>query len=235
MSKPESIKVDPWTDFPRQSDSIITDDFCHDKLATLKVNAKGSRSTANIKASIAQGKSGFEVNDELKFWFQVSEGKNIFAKLKSKNYVKLHYDHGVTRIWNKDWNLYASLNATKNLDNVSVRLGATNLNKVCHSDNRLKFDSKDPKNMTWYNRTIVNKNKFTFGLLGAYGFANNVLVKNNILLGYEINESSSAFLRLENDGYRSTGFDWGYWPGYFDHIKVSFVSRQKDIKCGLQV
>jgi hypothetical protein len=49
MSKPESIKVEPWSDYPRQSYSIINDDFVHDKLAVLKVAAKSEKSTVNIK------------------------------------------------------------------------------------------------------------------------------------------------------------------------------------------
>jgi hypothetical protein len=48
-SKPNSIKVEPWTDFPRQSYSIHGDDFCHSKPFVAKFTAKGSRSTLNIK------------------------------------------------------------------------------------------------------------------------------------------------------------------------------------------
>lgn len=63
MSKPESIKIEPWTDFPRQPYSIITDDFVHDKLATVKVNSKGDRSNVNIKASINNDKGATSLND----------------------------------------------------------------------------------------------------------------------------------------------------------------------------
>lgn len=48
-SKPNSIKVEPWTDFPKQSYSIHGDDFCHSKPFVAKFTAKGSRSTLNIK------------------------------------------------------------------------------------------------------------------------------------------------------------------------------------------
>ena len=232
MSKPESIKIEPWTDFPRQSYSIITDDFCHEKLATVKVNAKGSRSTVNVKASANYDKGNYAISDEVKLWFQLPEGKSLYSKIKSSDYIKVHDDHGISRIWNKDWNIYASVNAKKNLDNLSLRLGATHLNGKCHSDNRIKYDRK---NYTWYNRTVVNHDKWTFGLLGAYGFTNNVLVKNNIFLGYQIDDKSSAYLRFENDGYRSSGFDWKYWQGYFDSVKVDFVSSHKDFKYGIQV
>jgi len=56
MSKPESIKIDPWTDFPRQPYTLLTDDFVHDKLFTLKVNAKGDRSTVNVKSNVSADK-----------------------------------------------------------------------------------------------------------------------------------------------------------------------------------
>ena len=48
-SKPTSIKVEPWADFPKQSYSIHGDDFCHSKPFVAKFAAKGSRSTLNIK------------------------------------------------------------------------------------------------------------------------------------------------------------------------------------------
>lgn len=51
--KPNSIKVEPWADFPRQSYSIIGDDFCHSKCFVAKFTAKGLRSTVNIKETLA--------------------------------------------------------------------------------------------------------------------------------------------------------------------------------------
>ena len=232
MSKPESIKIEPWTDFPRQAYSIITDDFVHDKLACVKVNAKGERSTANIKASVNVDKGTTSLSDEVKLWFQLPGGKSIYSKLKSSNYVKVHYDNGRTRLMDKDWNFYASFNANKSLENMSVRVGATHLGGKCHSDNRIKYDRQ---NYTWYNRTLVNHNKFSFGLLGAYGFANNVLVKNNLFLGYQVDENSSLFLRMENDGYRSSAFNGGDWKNYFDHVKVDWVSKYQGVKYGVEV
>ena len=63
MFKPESIKIDPWTDWPRQSYSLITDDFVHDKLATFKVNARGVKSNVNLKANIKAEKGGVKLAD----------------------------------------------------------------------------------------------------------------------------------------------------------------------------
>lgn len=140
MSKPESIKIDPWTDFPRYSYSIISDDFVHDKLATVKVNSKGDKSTFNVKLNVKSDKAGSSVSDELKFWFSLPGGRSLFSKIKSSNYLKLHYDHGIVEQWNKRWNLYATLNCNKALENVSLRLGASNKSEHCNSDNRLRID-----------------------------------------------------------------------------------------------
>ena len=126
MSKPQSIKIEPWTDFPKQSYSLFTDDFVHDKLLTLKVNSKGDKSTVNVKASINSEKGAPTISDQVKFWFPVAETSAVYAKVKSNNYLKLHYDHGVFQKWNSNWNLYGSLNSTKSLENISVRLGAGN-------------------------------------------------------------------------------------------------------------
>jgi len=71
------------------------------------------------------------------------------------------------------------------------------LGERCHSDNRIKIDlgAESRHNVTWYNRTLCNYEKFTFGLLGAYGIVHNVLVKNNVMVGYKFDENRSVYLR----------------------------------------
>jgi hypothetical protein len=115
MSKPESIKIEPWTDFPRLSFTFINDGFVHDKLAVFKVNTKGGKSTANIKVSVSEDKNGRSVSDEIKFWFNLPEGRSLYSKIKSSNYLKVLFDNGVTTNWGNKWNFYAGLNATKSL------------------------------------------------------------------------------------------------------------------------
>jgi hypothetical protein len=197
MSKPESIKIDPWTDFPRLAYTFINDDFVHEKLAVFKVAAKGGRSTVNLKASVSKDKGVTKVSDELKLWFDLPEGRSLYSKLKA-DLLRVQFDNGITEHWGKKWNLYAGLNSSKSLENVSVRLGAANISNGCHSDNRLRIDlhAEGKTNATWYNRTIVTHDRLTFGILGAYCLTNNILVKNNVLLGYKVDDKSSAFLRL---------------------------------------
>lgn len=139
MSKPESIKIEPWTDFPRQPYTIIADDFVHDKLFVAKINTKSEKSTVNVKATISAEKDKHTVSDELKVWFSLPEGRSLYSKIKSNNYLKVHLDNGVTEQWGKRWNFYGSVNATKSIDNLSLRIGATHIDEKCHSDNRLKI------------------------------------------------------------------------------------------------
>lgn len=237
MSKPESIKIDPWTDFPKQSYTLFSDDFVHEKLFTLKVNSKGDKSTVNLKANISADKGGPTVSDEIKFWFPVNGTRSVYAKVKSNNYLKVHYDNGVFEKWNSKWNLYASVNTNKAFENLSLRLGAANNSGTCHSDSRLRVDfNGSDKNLTYYNRTVVTQDKFTFGLLAAYGISSNILVKNNFLFGYKINDTTNAYLRVENQGYRKDAFSWSNFKGYFDNLKVDVTSKyQSNIEYGLEV
>jgi hypothetical protein len=232
MSKPESIKIDPWTDFPKLPYSFITDDFVHEKLFVGKVNAKGGKSTVNLKATVGSDKN---IAEEVKLWFDLPNGRSFYSKTKN-NYFRVQLDNGITEEWGQKWNLYAGLNANKSLENSSIRLGVAHLGAKCHTDNRLKVDvNPENRSATWYNRTVVTEDKFTFGVLAAYGLLNHVLVKNNIMVGYRYDNNTSIFLRLLNNGYRKTGFNWSDGAGYFDHIKLDFISSQNDWKYGLEV
>jgi len=110
----------------------------------------------------------------------------------------VHYDHGIVERWNSKWNLYATLNGNKSLENISVRLGAGNISEKCQSDNRLRIDfgADSKKNFTWYNRTVLTYEKFNFGLVAAFGITQRVLLKNNLLFGYKVNDTVNASLRI---------------------------------------
>ena len=95
MSKPESIKIDPWVGFPRQPYSMIDDDFCHEKAFVAKIAAKTSKSTINIKETVNSKKGVWSVADEVKLWFDLPNNHSLYTKVKSTDYIKIHYDHGV--------------------------------------------------------------------------------------------------------------------------------------------
>jgi hypothetical protein len=205
MSKPESIKVEPWADFPRQPYSIFSDDFVHDKFGTIKLNAKGEKSSASIKVSASSQKDSLTLSDEIKLWWNIKENRSIFTQIKSSDYLKVHLDNGITSKWGVNWNLYGSVNVSKSLNNLSVRLGAHSLSAKLNSDNRFKFDySADGQlpSVTWYNRTLYNRDNFVFGSLTAVGISRQIIAKNNFFIGYRHKDKHNFFLRAENDGYR---------------------------------
>ena len=94
MAEPKSIKIEPWCDFPRQSYSFITDDFCHEKQFVAKIAAKTSRSVIKIKEALTCKSGACSVADEVKLWFDLPNGRSFYTKVKSNDYIKILYDHG---------------------------------------------------------------------------------------------------------------------------------------------
>ena len=99
MSKPYSFKSEPWLSFDKASDSIMTDDFVHDKLFTAKLASSAAKGTVNVKGSVAKKGTSVRASEEVKFWFPAwNRGGTLYVKSKGQD-LKVHYDDG-TRIWN---------------------------------------------------------------------------------------------------------------------------------------
>lgn len=111
MSKPESIKIEPWTDFPKLPYSFITDGFVHEKLLNFKVNSEGGKSTVNVKATVSHDRA---ISEEVKLWFDLPQGRSLYSKLKSDGF-RVQLDNGITEHWGNKWNLYAGVSASKSL------------------------------------------------------------------------------------------------------------------------
>ena len=140
MSKPESLKVEPWCSFGKQPYSIFTDDFSHDKLLVTKFTAQKDSTNVNLKQTLTNKSGKYSVSDEARLWFYIPNSKNsLYAKIRSNNYVKLQWDHGNTVIKGVNLNPYASINTNKSLDMAAVKLGVIHNSKHCHSDNRFKI------------------------------------------------------------------------------------------------
>lgn len=85
MSKPFSIRTEPWTSFDKQSYSIFTDDFVHNKLLTVKVNSKPSKGTVNLKQSAVRKGDSFKTEGEIKLWFPIWNSRGGHLYFRSKN------------------------------------------------------------------------------------------------------------------------------------------------------
>jgi hypothetical protein len=83
---------------------------------------------------------------------------------------------------------------------------------------------------------VVTHDKFTYGLVGVYGISQQLLSKNNLFLGYKVDDKTSVFLRAETDDFRKSPIAWNNWKSYFDTIKLDVVSSyQSNIKYGFEV
>lgn len=47
--EPRSVKVEPWSEFPKQSYSLHHDEFCHEKNLVAKFQTLGKRSALCLK------------------------------------------------------------------------------------------------------------------------------------------------------------------------------------------
>ncbi len=130
------------------------------------------------------------------------------------------------------------MNCNKSLEDVSLRVGAAHKSEHCHSDSRVRLDlGPDNKfNTTLYNRTILTKCNYTFGMVTAFGLASKALIKNKIMLGYKVKDQGDIYFRAENRGFRSGAFEWANWKGYFDQAQVDFVTNfRKNFRYGVEV
>lgn len=121
--EPFSTKSEPFTEWYRQPYSFVTDGFCHDKKLTAKVNATTSRSVIKIKETVAEKKDLVQVADEVKLWFDLPSHGSLFAKVKSSDYIKVQYDHGLRSYKGRHFYLFGGVNSSKILNNVNLRFG----------------------------------------------------------------------------------------------------------------
>lgn len=226
MTEPTSMKNEPFTDFPRQAYSFITDDFCHDKAFVAKATAKTGKSVIKLKEAVSYKKETWSVADEVKLWFDLPNNRSLYTKIKSSDYIKLNYDHGVREWNNKKYNLFAGLNCSKGLRNLTFKAGVGNYSEHCDSENRIRVGLQQDGNVwQWANRTLVKHNKLTFGLVSVLDISNRVLQKNNLLFGYNADENTNLFLRAETAGFRKANFNIEKPESIFDTFTFDVVRK----------
>ena len=121
---------------------------------------------------------------------------------------------------------------------MNIRLGAHLINDRYQSDNRLKIEPGPTNNyqLTWYNRSVAERGKWRFGMLGAFMLNNQCLMKNNVFVGYQFDRKTSAFVRCENNGYRKKPEDLASWRDIFDSVYFDLISSYRDpLKYGIEV
>ncbi len=163
--------------------------------------------------------------------------KSVYARVKSNNYIKLHYDHGLTHWQEQQWNLYSSFWTDKSFSKSSVRIGLASIHPKCTSDSRLRVNTAlGAHTFYFYNRTLSFWNQTKFGLVTVVDLSNQVVQKNDILLGHVFNNSHETFLRLANDGFRHANPSIADFRSLWDTLTADYVGRiDQTTKVGLQV
>lgn len=83
---------------------------------------------------------------------------------------------------------------------------------------------------------MVYHNKFSFGFLACLDVCNKVLQKNNLLLGYEIDSNTKAFVRAQVDGFRTSNECLKCPQSIFDKVTLDLVRNfNSDTTGGLEV
>lgn len=85
-----------------------------------------------------------------------------------------------------------------------------------------------------YHKSFVAHKDFRFGFLGVFNFTHKILQKNNLLLGYNFNTKTCAFLRTEVNGFRSTNPNFRSVETIFDTVTADVIHQVDDkSKAGL--
>ena len=67
------------------------------------------------------------------------------------------------------------MNANKLLKNVLFKAGVAQITDKYNIDNRIRVNVQDEIEYHWYNRTVVNKDKYKFGFLSVVNLGKKVL------------------------------------------------------------
>lgn len=90
---------------------------------TIKPTVKTANSVVKLKEVIASKGGKFSFSDETKLWFNLPKSGSIYAKIKSGDYIKVHYDDGVRNISGKNVYLYSAVNFNRSLDLLALKVG----------------------------------------------------------------------------------------------------------------
>ena len=178
---------------------MLYDDYAHDKLFSIKIHQNSSKGTLKLKNHIGWKENALKGSGEIKLWVPFWETRTLYLKSKD-NEVKIHYDHGVTKIKEKDVNLFWSLQVKKNFDTSPVlKAGFGILNEKYRLDCRVRLQG--------YESEMAGKSSWKFGKWNVDGYKiwdlKTLNVRRNaIQLKYKQNDENEFYLRGTNDTYR---------------------------------
>lgn len=139
----------------------------------------------------------------MKVWFDLPTHGSLYAKVKSTDYIKVQYDHGLRNYGGRYFYFFGGANSSKLLNNVNLRLGFGHVGPNLSTENRLKATlGKDSNTYHWYHKLFFAHRRFRYGFISVVDLNRKVFQKNNLTLGYHANDKTSVYLRLDVNGFR---------------------------------
>jgi hypothetical protein len=121
MAKANSFKSSPWTGLEKCPWAIFEDDFINNKIA-FKVNTKSLLAGASIKSSFTLKDNHIDkLAEEVGVWFPSLN--NTYYFLLRSNAWKLHIDHGLYERSGTVYNLYSSIQGSKQIGDETIKAG----------------------------------------------------------------------------------------------------------------
>lgn len=171
-------------------------------------------------------KTGPHLTDETKFWFSLPKGRSFFASIKTGENIKTHFDNGVSKLFNKDVNLYTTLSFNRQLNHLSLRLGVNHVSENLHSDVRFKINNQEKVDTIISTRNLYTTNKFTWGVIGAFSVGSWILLQNSLLVGYKVDDKNDLYFRTENETFRRNNPE--SFQDWFSQFILNGVSKIND-------
>jgi hypothetical protein len=176
-------------------------------------------------------KTSFRMEEVLQFSMQLEEAF-LWAKCTTEE-IKVQLTHkNLVRcpLAQQDrWRFYSSYSVTREISNLSFKLGALWSNPLTNNflDTRLRLNSGEFTNEQY----LYCKGAYTFngvwnlGGIFAVDLKRRVLQKNDLKLGWEVNDSNWLSLQLETEGFRNYRINYLRLGSYFDILRGNYICR----------
>lgn len=163
---------------------ILSDDYCHKKLETIKFKAASQEGTTfNLKFNKQFKKDSTKLflTDEYKFGFPYQR-YYLQTRVKRTGDVKIHLDGGNIELAKKKFNLFSNVKTTLIFAHYTARFGFNHFGERCESNWRI--ETNDKGNHDFANRTVLNHGKWRYGIVSILGLNDHVIKKYDSFVEY---------------------------------------------------
>lgn len=146
---PLSIQRSKWDNVDYFIPNYFAKDFCHHNLFTVKVKALSREATL---ISLKRVFAAEGAQDKMKLWVALNKPHGHLYLLYDKDRFKIHYEHDLINLNQRELCLYSSLSLFKNGRYSSFKLGCDYFGELYRLNNVVKIGPKYVR--TWIFRIL---------------------------------------------------------------------------------